>query len=438
MPEAYLILAHQSDDCVLDLFRLIHHPANFYLIHVDRKAPRRLHDLAAALAAHFANTHCLDSRFCGWGGYSLVETTQAGIATALAASGDWGHFILLSERHLPLLTPLAVHDALTQGVSEIDMMPAAAMHPHAQADLLDRFAMRYRELPGVGSFGTAPIPASLDGIFHGSQWVILDRGLCDTLADPANAPLWRRFAASLLADETAIQTIAAQVEATGARIIRRNRTWIASPERSGNNDLIFTEANFAAASRDGDYFFIRKRPHVLPEAVAQAIETRAGFGRADLAALAPRPVAQPAAPAREVADLVLQLRAYFGIADRRLTIRSFEAPENGVKCYIEFVYPDSTPLLTLCLLSEDMTTYKIVLALHIDFDGDYQFGACFGFPTSVIRARVFGLGGNREIHLGASVDHGFVTLRDRSDLSPLLASLQAYLRVFAEMSRLSR
>ena len=138
---------------VADLFRTLYNPTDTFLIHVDRKAPGNLHRFAASLAAGFSNVHEVPSRYCSWGGFSLVDATLDAMAFALDVLPDWQHFVPLSEHHLPLFSADAIRDRLSEGVSWSGAIPVTAMSPGEREDVEHRFAQRYRELPGVGSFG---------------------------------------------------------------------------------------------------------------------------------------------------------------------------------------------------------------------------------------------------------------------------------------------
>jgi hypothetical protein len=427
--QAYLVLCHESAEMALDLFRYIYTPENFYILNIDRKAPAALQQAGAALQAAFPNVHLLPSRDCSWGGFSLVEVMKAGMERALSLGQDWSHFLLLSEQCVPLLAPAEIGPRLMPGVSEIGMVPVKDMAAEAKADVEDRFAFDYRELPGVGGFAAGPRSLAVPGdLHHGSQWVILARDLCRMLTDPAMAPDWAAFSASLLADETAIPTLAARAARKGARINRRSRTWVPRPGHTGDQSLTFFASGFMEAARNPENLFARKRPKMLPQEVRGRLESQAAFSAVRLRdVLAARMSPPPRCGAMiSPEELVWQLRWRFAVIDHRVRFLPEAAGVNRPRCYIRFGYEDTPPNVHLCLLSEDMVNYKIVLAMDDDETPERRALWVKKPGTSIIRARVFGLHYGREILLAAH-HHGFIKLRDPRDLSALMASLRHYL-----------
>lgn len=259
MPETYMILAHHSEANLRDLLSYIYCKDNLYIIHIDKKAKNEMHNFADCFSRQYNNCIVLESVYCSWGGYSLVEATRRGIVESLKNEIKWGHFILLSEYHVPLLSVRGIHEILIPNVSEIEMCKATDMHPVAQADLVSRLNLVYRELPGVGCFGTDLQNDNLNRIYHGSQWVILSRSFCNTMFKHEFISIWEQFSKSILPDEMIFQSIAAIAkEMYGEIISNSNRTFVATPEIADNNDLVFSESNFFDAVNDDRFIFIRK------------------------------------------------------------------------------------------------------------------------------------------------------------------------------------
>src|SRR5579862_6061865 len=98
----YLVLCYGFPNELRDLFRILYHPADHYILHCDTKGPPPLRGLVRQLAASFPNVHRIQDRLCSWGGYSLVDATLRGIDHALDTIPDWSHLVLLSEQHLPV------------------------------------------------------------------------------------------------------------------------------------------------------------------------------------------------------------------------------------------------------------------------------------------------------------------------------------------------
>jgi hypothetical protein len=426
---AFLILAHRSEAVFGDLFRYVYAPENRYFLHVDAKAPADLQRLARGLAAAFDNVELVESRNCSWGGFSLVAATRDAIRQALKGPG-FGHFIILSEQHVPLVAATEIAAVLTPGVSDIQMMALREMDPGGQADVEHRFAWAYRELAGVGMFAAAPRqgPRAIE-IYHGSQWMILDEGLCRSIA-AAGQEIWAFFASAPLADETALQSIAAMA---GARNSGLNRSWVATPERIGDDSMIFAAPHFFEAKADERFLFMRKRADILPAAVRDVLEANAAFSAAALAEIMARQsVALPAdRPVMNAAELVLHLRWHLNRLTPDLVIEAMTPPVNAPACYIRLRLPAAA--LSVCLLSEDMRHFKILLVWPRHFDGDFSDLAVCGLPAVVIRARVYDLAYFREIYCGGP-ESGFVEMADAADVTRLVAMLRGYVAVLAKLT----
>lgn len=134
------------------------------------------------------------------------------------------------------------------------------------------------------------------------------------------------------------------------------------------------------------------------------------------------------------AELALHLRWDLNRLSPDLTIEALTPPVNAPACYIKLDYPTAPADVSLSVLSQDMRHFKIILAWHRDFDGDFSSLAFCGLPTSVIRARVYGLAYHREIRVPGAPDYGFVELPDATDLRQLVAALRRYVALVAKLS----
>jgi hypothetical protein len=435
LPLVYCVLCHHAPDDVRDLLALIHRPEHHYLLHVDRKASARLHETAARLATAAANVHVLPSALCAWAGWSLVATTLRAIAQACAMADDWSHFILLSETHVPLHSPEATQAALRAGVSVMEARPLSELHRDARNDVLHRFAARYHELPGVGGFATVPralSPAFLATVHHGGQWLVLARDACARLAAARESPIWEPFRTSLLPDETALQSVLLGSDiGRGLAIQRAATTYVAWPSLGGVGDMRFGEANFFDA-RAQNYLFIRKRPAVLPEKVAEALaEWRAP--------MEPPPLPEgnevvPGGP--EVAALAAAL--YQGLAARFngievMTLRPRHAG-GGPTAFLHVRWPGLPAPLVVALVSEDLAQFKALLAWRVPFDMNFRTVTLGGYPTSLLKVRLPDLFEAREVILPDLLGGGFITIAPGGSIAPLLATLAHLLLTGARLA----
>jgi hypothetical protein len=421
MALAYCILCHHSPGAVADLFRHIWRPDHHYILHADRKSAPAVHETVARLARAFPNVHALPSGLCSWGGWSLVAATLRGIDHACALTGHWSHFVLLSESHVPLVSPEAAAAALRPGVSYIEAGPVARMNRDGRADVMHRFAARYHEVPGVGMFATTPQalpPAFLATLHHGGQWIVLARDACERLrARLHDAALWEPFRTSLLADETALQTVLLGTEAgKGLTIERRATTFVGWPSLGGNADTTFTEQNFHEQAKG--FLFIRKRPKELPPSVARALApmrmqeplpalpeaTDSFTGGAPVSALAAllRQALQPRYPCIDVSAL--------------LPLRTGGSPS----CFLQVRWPGLPQPLGVALLSEDLAQFKVMLAWMRETGNIFTTGTLGGYPTSLIRARLWDLFLTREVVLPDLPGGGFVSMSQGAPLDRLL------------------
>jgi hypothetical protein len=378
MAECYLILADKSAEALVALMRTLWRAENTYVLHADRKAPAAVHAALAGLAGAFGNVLLVPPKLCIWGGFSLVAATLAGLALALAR--DWTHLLILSETHLPLRAPEAIRAALPLGRCLLDTTPFAAK-PAAAGDLRHRIAYHYRELPGVGNYAVADRAAvPMDGLWHGSQWMVLSREAAALLAGRA-ADIQSQFGDVLLADEIALQTVLGEA---GFGAERRPTVWAATAGRGGDKDQILSAAGYFQAQAAQDYLFIRKRPAILPPDVAAVL---AGFMVTEVPA-PPAVAEQPELP--DAAEFLAQLRWALAVAHRDVRVEPAARRDNTPRCMIAFMLPAGTPRLTLTLLSEDFLTFKILLLLQENFDGRYETLDFFGLPARLPRPGCMG------------------------------------------------
>ncbi|TWB14146.1 core-2/I-Branching enzyme [Nitrospirillum amazonense] len=431
MANCYFISCHRAQDHVADLFRFLYRPDHLYVIHCDPKAPAPLRDLVARLAACFPNVVSLPAQPYSWGGYSMVTTLWRALEAALAHAPDWSHFFWLSEQHLPLFAQEDTRWTLEAGCSYSDAAPVAGMWSGGQADVLHRFSLNFRELPGVGAFPTGP--QAVDWTmppYHGSNWMALDRGVCALMLERAG-PAADLFAHSVQPDETMPQTLLMAAAAEGrARVRGWNPTYVAWPNLCGNPDMLCTMDNVAAARAEGR-LFIRKRPPVMPEAMRAEVEAMAAFS--DAALMERLGMAPPMPETRAALAGPLMARVAALAAGRQgYVVERFDCAElNNVPAFYVTMRPPAGPAtppgLRLCVLSEDMRTFKVLIVVRPPPDGDWAPVAVGPHQAYPLRLRVYGLFLEREVAVAEEADAGFVMLGDDGDLVPLDDTIRRYL-----------
>jgi hypothetical protein len=400
---AYLLMCHRMPGAIADLLRAVWRPEHLYIVHADAKAG----DAVRATVAQFAalpNVHVLPARLCSWGGWSLVEVLLRGVARAVALGGDWSHLVLLSEAHLPLRPPEAMD--FVPGVSRIDAAPVAQAHATARADVMLRLLVRYCELPGVGMFPVGPATVAdslMDALHHGTQWMVLAREACERLQTLGHeSQMWAPFRESLIADETAVQTVLLGTEVgRGLANDPRPPTFVAWPHVSGNGDFTHTDANFFAA-RDKGFLFIRKRPRKLSRPVAEIVNNMAVLPKF----AAPDDRFDRGAAASALGDaLYAMLREMFAdlVVETLAPLRAGGSPS----CFLRLRCAHLPRDLHVALLSEDFATFKALLAWGGQPADEFGLRTLGGYPTWLLKVRLWDLFELREVMLP---DPGFLNV----------------------------
>lgn len=432
---AYFITCHQSPAFVRDQFRFLYHPDHLYLYHVDAKAPDALYETVRHLAQAFPNVAVLPSRHYAWASYSQVATALDAVAWALEADSTWSHFVALSEQHCPLRDPAEIAAALQPGVSYVGTTPFAAMGRSEQEDVAHRSSMDYRELPGVGSFGVAPVacdPGFLARLHHGSNWYVLSRTACAYLHQAApGLPDAARFRRSVHADEDMVQTLLAQADCRAGTVSDRETTFVAWPHIIGNDSMIFREADFVAA-RDSGWLFIRKRPTALSERVAATLEASAAMTEADLVdAIGACPETVPAVPDAD------------GVALARRVARAVVRRGQGVRADLPNLrYGRRDPLFSLTfqtdripddvevrVISQNLMDFRILLLSMAPPAIDFATRHIHGRLAPLLRIRSDDFYCRREILVPEDPAHGFWTRPSDGSVSGLVRRIELHIAV---------
>ncbi len=109
---AYLVMVHKNSEQFKRLFRAIYHPANYYLIHVDKKSKPEIHKETENFLSEYSNVFILESQNVNWGGYSVLRPEIEAIKKLLEINSDWQFFINLSGQDFPLKTQDYIHSFL--------------------------------------------------------------------------------------------------------------------------------------------------------------------------------------------------------------------------------------------------------------------------------------------------------------------------------------
>ncbi|HEY8266724.1 MAG TPA: beta-1,6-N-acetylglucosaminyltransferase [Steroidobacteraceae bacterium] len=213
MAIAYFILAHHKPRQFARLFDALYHPADRFLVHVDRKAPLSVRDAIARHALGRPNVDFLPSRRVAWGGWSCAEIQLDAIRTLLARDPGWRWFANLSGQDFPLKPREAILADL-EAAPDRNHVEVKAIDAHPETErpyLRGRLGYRYVEMNGEVVRTTVPAerPADVSIEWKGSAWSTLTRAFCEWVA---HDPFARRCAAALryafIPDEFLMQTLA--------------------------------------------------------------------------------------------------------------------------------------------------------------------------------------------------------------------------------------
>lgn len=196
MKLAYFIMIHNKLEQFQRLFRAIYDEDNYYLVHVDCKAPRILHHGARAFLAQYPNAYALEPYNCLLGGYSLVAVELQAIERMLGIAPDWGFFLNFSGSDFPLETQAKIraHLGTQPDCNFIHIINPVTDWPRA----LLRTKYRAYELKTAfySRMVIVPIPRNyLPDVrpFAGSAWHTLSREFCQFLVHRPEVERFKRF-----------------------------------------------------------------------------------------------------------------------------------------------------------------------------------------------------------------------------------------------------
>jgi len=255
---AYFLLAHHKPRQFMRLFDALYHPADRFLVHVDRKSPLSVRDAIARHVQGHPNVGLLPSRRLTWGGWSLAEIHLDAIRTLLARGPGWRWFANLSGQDFPLKSREAI-------LADLDAAPdrnhvavkAIDAYPETERPFLrGRLSHRYVEMNGRAVRTTVPadFPADVRIEWKGSGWFTLTRAFCEWIA---HDPFAQRCATALryafIPDEFLMQTLAmngafADTVAADNRRLIRFTPGSAHPDTltmRERDDLLRTPAHYA-------------------------------------------------------------------------------------------------------------------------------------------------------------------------------------------------
>lgn len=256
---AYLILVHRYPNQFKRLFKAIYHPANHYLIHVDKRSGVELQKEIQDFLAGYPNASLLKSEKALWGGYSLVDAELRGIKELLKMGLKWEFFINLSAQDFPLKSQTYIHNFLSRNIGK-DFLKVANQ-TRVRPDTLHRIEEYVTE--SGNEIITEPITKRpfLRGVtpYIGNQWMILSRRFCEFVSYSPEVDRFKEFYRNtLIADEGFFQTVIMNTSYKASIVNDDKRTidWVPMGTiKLRPRDFTSQDANFLMASPD---LFARK------------------------------------------------------------------------------------------------------------------------------------------------------------------------------------
>jgi len=270
---AYLILVHRYLGQFKRLFRAMYHPANYYLVHVDKRSGVGLQTEIQDFLSSFANASLLKSQSILWGGYSMVDAELRGIEELLKISSEWEFFINLSAQDFPLKSQMHIQDFLSRNIGK-DFIKVANQRK-IRPDTLSRienycieFSKRILRTPIKRPYLRGVTP------YIGNQWMILSRKLCEYICYTPEVKRFKRFYRhTFIPDEGFFQTVIMNTNYKGTIVNDDKRTidWVPlGTIKLRPRDFTSKDADFLMASQD---LFARKFDETVDGGILSILES---------------------------------------------------------------------------------------------------------------------------------------------------------------------
>jgi len=270
---AYLILVHRYLGQFKRLFRAMYHPANYYLVHVDKRSGVGLQTEIQDFLSRFANASLLKSQSILWGGYSMVDAELRGIEELLKISSEWEFFINLSAQDFPLKSQTHIQDFLSRNIGR-DFIKVANQRK-IRPDTLYRienycieFSKRILRTPIKRPYLRGVTP------YIGNQWMILSRKFCEYICYSPEVKRFKGFYRhTFIPDEGFFQTVIMNTNYKGTIVNDDKRTIVWVPIgtiKLRPKDFISKDAEFLLASQG---LFARKFDETVDAGILSILES---------------------------------------------------------------------------------------------------------------------------------------------------------------------
>ena len=269
---AYFILVHRFPEQFKRLFKALYHPNNHYLIHIDLKAEKAIHQDIKMFLADFPNTDILTSNSVLWGGYSMVQAELNGIKFLLDKGVQWEFFINLSGQDFPLKSQEEIQFFLSENIGKnfIKILNQSVERPETMNRVENYFeetTAGYVGLPIARPYMKNIVP------YIGGQWMILTRACCEFICHDKEVQKFEDFYRNtFIADEGFFQTVLMNSSFRGAIVNDDKRAiiWVADgdiklrPKTFTTHDLGFL--------LQGNNLFARKFDEIAYPQIMEMLE----------------------------------------------------------------------------------------------------------------------------------------------------------------------
>lgn len=270
---AYILLVHKAPAQISRMMRAIYAPGNFYCFHVDRKAPKAVHDAIAAICLEYPEAFVIPPRVVNWGGWSMVAAELHGIKALLARSEQWDHVVCLSGQDFPLVSQSRLRETIDREPT-LNYLSCLPLDPGLK-NKLRRIEYYYVELfrrqrrilrirrkhPG-------------DFVVHGGdQWFVLTREFAEfSLNAPISRRIQRFMRFTVVPDEMYFQTVIMNSK-FASTCAQRHLSKIAWDAGDADHPRILTLKDLPWLL-EGDECFARKFDERLDDRVLKFLESR--------------------------------------------------------------------------------------------------------------------------------------------------------------------
>ncbi|CAK9887063.1 MAG: hypothetical protein XXXJIFNMEKO3_LKCDNKCA_00011 (plasmid) [Candidatus Erwinia impunctatus] len=205
---AYFMLIHRYPNQFKRLFKSIYHEKNHYIVHIDKRAGRKIFDEIILFLGGYENASILESKEAIWGGYSLVDAQLRGIEKLVTSGGTWDYFINLSGQDFPLKSQEVIMGYLSafDCCEFIKVVNQNLIRP----ETMHRIKDYVEEIDGELVISTTSNRDFLTGVtpYIGNQWMILSKNFCEFITYSPELAVFKEFYRNtLIADESFFQTV---------------------------------------------------------------------------------------------------------------------------------------------------------------------------------------------------------------------------------------